>query len=149
MLLQKLIEAKILKRIRAALAALDYVTVRGAWEEAYYGLTKWSEDGKSGAFVSVALSTPTRKAPTDPTSVMSANVTVFIRCEYDPCGEKLSLICETIQDLFERWITSEMDALDIPEFSVDGVAIGTGSPPALNNAVCSVTYPLELSGSFV
>ena len=59
------------------------------------------------------------------------------------------IICETIQDLFERWITSEMDALDIPEFSVDGVAIGTGSPPALNNAVCSVTYPLELSGSFV
>ena len=148
MLLQKLIEAKILKRIRAALAALDYVTVRGAWEEAYHGLTKWSEDGESGAFVSVALSTPTRKAPTDPTAVMSANVTVFIRCEYDPRGEKLSLICETIQDLFERWITSEMDALDIPEFSVDSVAIGTGSPPALNNAVCSVTYSLELSGSY-
>ena len=148
MLLQKLIEAKILKRIRAALAALDYVTVRGAWEEAYHGLTKWSEDGESGAFVSVALSTPTRKAPTDPTAVMSANVTVFIRCEYDPRGEKLSLICETIQDLFERWITSEMDALDIPEFSVDSVAIGTGSSPALNNAVCSVTYSLELSGSY-
>lgn len=148
MLLQKLIEAKILERIRAALAALDYVTVRGAWEEAYHGLTKWSEDGGSDAFVSVALSTPTRKAPTDPTAVMSANVSVFVRCECDPRGEKLCELCETLQDLFERWIMEDFGALDIPEFSVDGVALASGTSPRLENAVCSVTYPLELSGSF-
>jgi hypothetical protein len=149
MLLQKLIEAKISEHIRAALAALDYVTVRGAWEEAYHGLTKWSEDGgETAAFVSVALSTPTRKAPTDPTAVMSANVSVFVRCECDPRGEKLCELCEILQELFERWITSEMDALDIPEFSVDGVALASGASPRLENAVCSVTYPLELSGSY-
>lgn len=149
MLIQKDIEAKMLGKIREACANFNFVTVRGAWEEAYHGLTKWSEDGgETAAFVSVALSTPTRKAPTDPTATMSANVTVFVRCECDPRGDKLSLLCETLQDLFERWIMADFGALDIPEFSVDGVALGNGASPTLENAVCSVTYPLELSGSF-
>lgn len=149
MLIQKDIEAKMLARIREACEKFDFVTVRGAWEEAFFGLTRWSEDGGSDAFVSVALSTPTRQAPTDPTATMSANVSVFVRCECDPRGEKLCELCEILQELFERWITSEMDALDIPEFSVDGVALASGASPRLENAVCSVTYPLELSGSFV
>jgi hypothetical protein len=148
MLIQKDIEAKILSHIREACEKLDFVTVRGAWEEAFFGLTRWSEDSGSGAFVSVALSAPTRKAPTDPTATMSANVTVFVRCEYDPRGEKLTLICKTLQNLFERWIMKDFGALDIPEFSVDGVALASGASPRLENAVCSVTYPLELSGSF-
>ena len=148
MLIQKDIEAKMLAQIRGACEKFNFVTVRGAWEEAFFGLTRWSEDSGSGAFVSVALSAPTRKAPTDPTATMSANVTVFIRCECDPRGEKLSLICETLQDLFERWIMEDFGALDIPEFSVDGVALASGASPTLENAVCSVTYPLELSGSF-
>ena len=149
MLIQKDIEAKMLAQIRGACEKFNFVTVRGAWEEAFFGLTRWSEDSGSGAFVSVALSAPTRKAPTDPTATMSANVTVFIRCEYDPRGEKLCELCEILQELFERWITSEMDALDIPEFSVDGVALASSASPRLENDVCSVTYPLELSGSFV
>lgn len=148
MLIQKDIEAKMLAQIRGACEKFDFVTVHGAWEEAFFGLTRWSEDSGSNAFVSVALSAPTRKAPTDPTATMSANVTVFIRCECDPRGEKLSLICETLQDLFERWIMEDFGALDIPEFSVDGVALASGASPTLENAVCSVTYPLELSGSF-
>ena len=148
MLIQKDIEAKMLAQIRGACEKFDFVTVRGAWEEAFFGLTRWSEDGGSDAFVSVALSTPTRQAPTDPTATMSANVTVFVRCECDPCGEKLSLLCETLQDLFERWIMEDFGALDIPEFSVDGVALASGASPKLENAVCSVTYPLELFGSY-
>jgi hypothetical protein len=148
MLIQKDIEAKMLSHIRGACEKLDFVTVRGAWEEAFFGLTRWSEDGGSDAFVSVALSVPTRKAPTDPTATMSANVTIFVRCECDPRGEKLSLLCETLQDLFEHWIMADFGALDIPKFSVDGVALGNGASPRLENAVCSVTYPLELSGSY-
>ena len=149
MLIQKDIEAKILSQIREACAAFDFLTVRGAWEEAFFGLIRWSEDGGSDAFVSVALSTPTRQAPTNPTATMSANVTVFVRCECDPRGEKLTLICETLQNRFERWIMEDFGALDIPEFSVDGVALASGASPKLENAVCSVTYSLELSGSFV
>lgn len=149
MLIQKDIEAKMLSHIRGACEKLDFVTVRGAWEEAFFGLTRWSEgEGNEDAFISVALSTPTRQAPTDPTATMSANVTVFVRCECDPRGEKLTLICETLQDLFERWIMEDFGALDIPEFSVDGVALASSASPRLENSVCSVTYPLELSGSY-
>lgn len=148
MLIQKDIEAKMLSHIRRACEKFDFVTIRGAWEEAFFGLTRWSEDGGSDAFISAALSTPTRKAPTDPSATMSANVTVFVRCECDPCGKKLSLLCETLQDLFERWIMEDFGALDIPEFSVDGVALASGTSPTLENAVCSVTFPLALSGSF-
>ena len=150
MLIQKDIEAKMLAQIREACEKFDFVTVRGAWEEAFFGLTRWSEgEGNEDAFVSIALGTPARNTPANPVATIAANVSVFVRCECDPRGEKLTLICETLQNLFERWIMEDFGALDIPEFSVDGVAIASGTSPKLENAVCSVTYPLELSGSFV
>jgi hypothetical protein len=153
MLIQKDIEAKMLSQIREACAAFDFLTVRGAWEEAFFGLTRWSEgEGNEDAFISVALGTPARNTPANPVATIAANVTVFVRCECDPRGEKLTLICETLQNLFDQWIQSdhlgESTALDIPEFFVGGVAMGGGNAPTLNNSVCSVTYPLELSGSY-
>ena len=152
MLLQKAIEEKIVHELKNILCALESVEVHGAWCESFAGLTRWSENPESDAFVSVALSTPSRNASTDPTATMSANVSVFVRIERDPTGEKLCEICERLQTLFNSWIgwTHEhtLTDLDTDDFSIDGIALGAGTSPTIQNAIAAVTYTLELSGSY-
>lgn len=152
MLIQKDIEEKMVQALRVHLGTIKSVEVRGAWAEAFSGLTRWSENPESDAFVSVALGTPSRTASTDPSAAMSANVSVFVRIERDPTGAKLCAIAEALQELFDVWIgfshNDILTDLDIEEFSVDSISLSAGGSPTLQNDVAAVTYPLEISGSF-
>ena len=155
MLVQKELEAKITTALSAALstASVDGVEVRGAWATSMSGLVKWVESGSdTPAFLSVSVACPSWQTFSAPTVDFAVSLALFVRCELDSTGSKLCEVAEVIETLLKSWQTSTYQSpftdLDLENLSIDGLSLGGGSSPTLNDGTVSVAWNFTLSGSF-
>lgn len=155
MLIQKEIEEKIKLALAEKFATKglkDSVTLRGSWDVAGFGLSRWVEGVEnSKAFVSVAVATPEKPSPNSPVILFAANITIFIRCERDTTGEMLCALAEAVQELIDEWMNEscQADFLSLDgTHSIDAISLQGGSSPVVENSIATVNYPLTLQGIF-
>ena len=157
MLIQKELEAKICAAFDSACSLLAFrPIIKGAWETALSGLLKWVEnpaDANKPAYLSISVSCPSWGTLTTPVVDFAVSVSLFIRPELDPTGAALVEISEKVENVLKNWQLlndGTFAALDIADaLSVDGISLGGGSSPIVNDGVCNVSWNFTLSGHFL
>lgn len=158
MLIPKELEANIVAAVSEAIAPVGgpgvSCAVSGSWQSVTVGLPRWiAAETPDPAHIHVAVGTALPQTFTSGEVDFSVNLSLFIRTDLDPTGEILVAFAEKIEDLLRSWQSQTyqqaFDALDVPgSFVVGDVQGQSGSSPALNGNIFSVSWPLTISGSY-
>lgn len=129
MFVEKETEEKICALIRARISRIEGVKVCGAWSEAAAGQEKGKVDSPDHVVVAVAAGSLYFETFTVTTGDMPVAITVAVRQETAPDGEKLLDVLGPIADLLIEWQGGKIDELSTENFRVDGVRLDSGDPP--------------------
>lgn len=132
MIVEKETEEKICALIRARLSKIEGVQVCGAWSEAALGQEKGKVDSPDHVVVAVAVGSIYFETFTVTAGDMPVAISVAVRQEIAPDGEKLLDVLGPIADLLIDWQGGEIDELSTDNFRVDGVRLDPGDPPVFS-----------------
>jgi hypothetical protein len=151
-MVEKLVEAVVVKKVAAIMFPLPGAEVSGFWQETPTGVPRWRE-GKPPVLVEVVAGTRSYETFTSAKAQLRVSVTMTVRRNMFPTGAELEAFASPLIDLLEGWqrdiaqVKADFtltDADGAPLFTPHGATLAGGDVTA-DAGDSAWTIPLTLT----